>query len=189
LDVSAKSPLHFDGWIADRFALLLAGPSATAQIFDVTFLSRSLLTAQLARSVGLGPRPRAKVTDPVEIDQGLLEALLCSGEPFTASQLERVIDPQDEVLPAWLEVLSATSAGIKARWRVGVWWNSFEESPEARSLEMIDSELGLFFVSHVARGTREYLRVRLRPVTPSQVWRLLCALVPGPEEVAEPLGS
>lgn len=188
LDVSTKTPLHLDGWIGDRFAFLLAGPSAASNVFETTFLSRSLLTAQLAKSVGLGPRPRAKVTDPVEIDQGLLEAVLSSGEPFTASQLERLVDPRDEVLPEWLEVLSALSARMKARWRVGVWWNSFEESPEARSLEMIDSEVGFLYVSHVGRGGRKYPRVRLRPLTPSQVWRLLCALVPGPEEVAEPLG-
>lgn len=188
LDVSAKTSLHLDGWIGARFALLLAGPTAATSVFDATFLSRSLLTAQLARSVGLGPRPRAKVIEAVEIDQGLLEALLGSGEPFTASQLERLVEPSEEVLPAWLEVLSDVSARMKARWRLGVWWNSFEESPEARSLEMIDSEIGLFYVSHAGRGGRKYPRVRLRPLTPSQVWRLLCALLPGPEEVAEPLG-
>ena len=189
LDVSATNPLHLDGWVGDRVALLLAGRAASSDVFDVTFVSRSLLTAQLAKSVGLGPRPRTKVTDPVELDQGLLEALLLSGEPFSASQLERLIDPRDEVLPTWLEVLSAISARTKARWRLGVWWNSFEESPEARSLEMIDSEIGFFYVSHVARGGRKYPRVRLRPLTPSQVWRLLCGLVPGPDEVAEPLGA
>lgn len=189
VDVAANRPLHCDGWVGDRFALLLAAPSATEELFEATFLSRSLVTAQLARFLGLGPRRRAKVIDPVEIDQALLEVILAPGNPLTAPQLEMLIDPHDEMLPAWLEVLSILSAGLRARWRAGVWWNSHQESPEARSLEIIDSEAGLFFVSHLPRGHRRYQRVLLRPITPSQVWRLLCALVPSPQEVAEPLSD
>lgn len=189
LDIAADRPLHCDGWVGDKFALVLAARSATEELFEATFLSRSLLTAQLARFTGLGPRPRAKVVDPLEIDRGLLEAVLGPGDPLTLPQLELLIDPQDDVLPAWLEVLSVLSAGPRARWRAGVWWNSHQESPEARSLEIIDSDVGLFFVSHVPRGDRRYGRVVLRPVTPSQVWRLLCAVLPSAQEVAEPLSN
>lgn len=187
VDVAGNRPLHCDGWVGERFALLLAARSATDELFEATFLSRSLLTAQLARFTGLGPRPRPKVVDPVEIDRGLLEAVLGPGGPLTVPQLELLIDPHDEILPAWLDVLSILSRGLRARWRAGVWWNSHQESPEARSLEIVDSEAGLFFISHLPRGDRRYRRVLLRPVTPSQMWRLLCTLVPSPQEVAEPL--
>ncbi len=187
LDVSRKTPLHCDGWVGQRFALLLTAASATHEVFDATFLSRSLLTAQVARFVDVGPRPRPKVADPIEIDQGLLEAVLGGGQPLTASQLEMLLDARDEVLPVWLEVLSTLSARPHKRWRAGVWWNSFQETPQARSLEILDSDAGLFFIGHAARADRRYRRVRLRPVTPSQVWRLLCALIPPPNDVAEPL--
>lgn len=187
LDVAGGTPLHCDGWIGDRFALVLVGSGATRSPLEATFLSRSLLTSQLARFVGLGPRPRPKVGDAVDIDAGLLGALLGSGEVLAPSQLELLVDPLDGLVPAWLEVLSILSKGARTRWRVGVWWNSFEETPAARSLEIVDSDAGMFLVSHVARGGRRFARVRLRPVTPSQIWRLLCALLPPPEEVATPL--
>lgn len=187
LDVASGSPVHAEGWVGKNHALVLAARSGLEKVYDATFLSRSLLPAQLARLVALGPRPRGKVTDPVEIDHGLLEALIGGFETLSPSQLEMLVDPQDEVVPAWVEVLSLLSAGPRARWRVGVWWNSLDESPAARALEIVDTDVGLFFVSHVSRGGRRFARVRLRPVTPTQVWRLLCALVPPPDEVAEPL--
>ncbi|MDP9066790.1 MAG: hypothetical protein M3N53_00390 [Actinomycetota bacterium] len=181
--------VHCEGWIDARFALLLSGPAVDAPVFETAFLSRSLLAAQLARMLQLAPRARPKVTDPLEVDHGLLEALVAPGEAFSVSQLEVLIDPRDEPLPAWLEVLATLSTGVNARWRLGVWWNSFEEAPRARSMEVLDSEAGLFFVAHVPRGARRYRRVQLRPVTSSQVWRLLTALVPRPEEVSEPLST
>ena len=187
LDVAGTNALHCDGWVGERFALVLVGPAAVRGPLEATFLSRSLLTSQLARFVELGPRPRAKVSDTVEVDAGLLEALLGAGEPLAPSQLELLVDPLDELTPPWLEVLSILSRGPRSRWRAGVWWNSTEETPAARSLEIVDSAEGMFLVMHVARGSRRFARVRLRPVTPSQVWRLLCALVPRAEEAAGPL--
>lgn len=187
LDVASDPPVHCQGWVGERGTLLLVARSGSEDVYDATFLSRSLLPAQLARFAGLGPRASGKVVDPIELDLGLLEALLSGAEMLTPSQVELLIDPNDDVLPAWVEVLSALSEGAVARWRVGVWWNSHEESPAARSIEIIDSGAGLFLVSHVARGPRRFARARLHPVTPTQVWRLLCALVPRPDEVAEPL--
>lgn len=180
--------VHCEGWIDERFALLLSARGFEPVVFEATFFARSLLAGQLARVVGLGPRRRPKVTDAVEIDHGLLEAILGPGD-LSVSQLEMLTDPLDELLPSWIEVLSLMSGGLTARWRAGVWWNSVEERPEARSFEILDSGAGLFFVSQVARGSRRYRRVRLRPVTSSQVWRLLTALVPGPDQVDEPLSS
>ena len=187
LDVASGSPVHCQGWVGESHSLLLAAPNGAEEVFDGTFLSRSLLTSQLARFVALGPRPRGKVTEPIEMDLGLLEALLGGGGGLAPDQLEMLIDPSDEVVPAWLEVLALLSTAVRSRWRVGIWWNSHEESPAARSLEVIDSAAGLFLVSHVARGPRPFARVRLLPVTPTQVWRLLSVMLPAPEEVAGPL--
>ena len=189
LDVAGATLLHCDCWIGDRFALVLVGSGAARDPLEATFLSRSLLTAQLARFVALGPRARAKVSDTVEVDAGLLEALLGAGERLAPSELELLVDPLDELAAPWIEVLSILSKGPRSRWRVGVWWNSFDESPAARSLEIVDSEAGMFLVSHVARGPRRFSRVQLRPVTPTQVWRLSSALLPRPEQVSEPLGD
>ena len=187
LDVVSDSPVHCQGWVGEDRALLLVARSALDQVYEATFLARSLLSSQLARLVGLGPRPRPKVTDPIEVDLGLLEALVGGAEALAPSEVEMLLDAGDEVVPAWVEVLALLSGGAQARWRIGVWWNSHEESPAARSLEVIDSKAGLFVVSHLARGPRRFARVRLHPVTPTQVWRLLSVLIPTSDEVAEPL--
>lgn len=186
LDLDARRRLHCEGWIGDRFALVLVGETPTAPAFEATFLSRSLLTGQLGRLVALGPRPRTKVSDPVETDEGLLETLLAGGAPVSPSQVEMLIGAHDDIVPAWLDVLSTLSRP-SLRWRAGAWWNAPEESPQARLLEIIDSDAGMFLVSHVPRREHRYARVSLRPVTPSQVWRLLCGLLPRPEEIAAPL--
>ena len=187
LDVASDSPVHCQGWVGDSGTLLLVARSGSDEVYDATFLSCSLLSAQLARLVGLGPRVSDKVADPIELDLGLLEALLSGSDKLSPLQVEVLLDPTEDVVPAWVEVLSVLSAGAAVRWRVGVWWNSHDESPAARSMEVIDSGAGLFLVSQVARGPRRFARVRLHPVTPTQVWRLLCALVPRSTEVAEPL--
>lgn len=187
LDVASGSPLHVQGWVGETHALLLVARGGEGDVFDASFLSRSLFPSQLARFVDLGPRPRGKVVDPVELDLGLLEALVGGSESVTPDRLEMLVDPSDELVPAWVEVLSLLSEGTRSRWRVGLWWNSHDESPAARSMEIIDSKAGLFLVSHVARGPRRFARVRLHPVAPTQVWRLLSVLLPPPGEVAEPL--
>lgn len=178
-----------DGWFDPALAVLITRSRAGEAPGTVAALPRALVPATIARAVGLGPRSRPKVVDPAEMDAGLVEALLASGEGFDEDQVEGLVDPADDLDPAWIEVLAMLSAGIRARWRVGVWWNSSTEQPEARFLEIVDSDSGLFLITMRPRGARGTRRFELRPLSSTQVWRLLCALVPPLDQVSEPLNS
>lgn len=175
-----------DGWIDDRLAVLLHVPSQATE-GDVVAVPRGMTGFRLARLMQLGPRATHKVSSPIQIDAGLLEVLLLPGSSFEPDDVERLIRPGDDVEPAWLETLAALSGSEAIRWNAGVWWNSADERPKARTLELVDSTVGMFLVTVAPRGVHMARRVDLRPVTPSQMWRLLCALVPPGEEVSEPL--
>lgn len=178
-----------DGWFTASLAVFITRDRTDEQLGTVSGLPLGLVPAALARLVRLGPRPRPKVTDPIELDAGLVEALLSPGGGFTASQIEALIEPSEEVMAAWLEVLAAMSEAIRGRWRLGLWWNSPSERPVARLIEVVDTDRGLFLLTRRPRGPRRTRRYELRPVSPTQVWRLLCALLPPAEEIAEPLSS
>ena len=150
---------------------------------------RGMTGFRLARLMCLGPRSTHKVSSPVEVDAGLLEMLLMPGASFEPGEIERLLRPADALEPAWLETLAALSRTEATRWNVGVWWNASDERPKARTLDVVDSSVGMFLVTVVPRGPHQARRIELRPVTPSQIWRLLCALVPAVEEVTEPLES
>lgn len=176
------------GWLDERIAVLartnLTAPMAPA---EVVVLPRAMLAFRLAKLLRLGPRPRTKVSDPVELDEALLETFLAAGEPLNATQIQSLLGPVDEVIPEWLDVLGVLSTSSTTRWRVGAWWNSAEESPTARSLEVVEGEVGSFLVTHVPKPGSAFRRVVLHPLTATTIWRLLCRLVPGEDEVAAPL--
>jgi hypothetical protein len=178
-----------EGWFTESLAVLITRDRVDDPVGTVSGLPRGLVPAALARIVRLGPRRRPKVTDPIEIDAGLVEALLSSGGAFTASQIEGLIDPSEELVAAWLEVLARMSEEVRARWRLGVWWNSPSERPTARLIEVVDTDGGPFLLTRRPRSSRGARRYELRPATSTQLWRLLCALLPLAEEVPEPLSS
>ena len=188
LDCAGAHPWSVDGWIDPRAAVLLRASAAEAQAAaDVAFVPKAMVPLNLARLLELGPRERVKVDGPVELDEGMFEALLGSGEAWAPDVIEALSEDGDEVLPEWLEVLTGLSKGPKRRWRVGAWWNSAEESPAARLLEVVEGDVGSFLLTHHRREDRRYRRVRLHPLSATQIWRLLCALVPSIEEVERPL--
>lgn len=186
LERSSDPSFHTDGWLDDRLAVLFRMQSG-ATAGDVVAIPRGMVPFRLARLVELGPRPRVKVVDPVELDEGLLETLLAAGAGLTGSQISTLLGRDDEVIPEWMGILVRLSEGRATRWRVGAWWNTTEESPVARSLEVADSEAGSFLIVRRRREGRRYRRAALYPLTSTQIWRLLCALVPAPAEVSEPL--
>ena len=187
VDHAQPSPWTIDAWLDDKIAVLLRPVRGRTASADVVAVPRGMVALNLARSVGLGPRQRVKVDQPVELDEGLMEALLGSGEGWSHAAIESMLAADDEVLPEWLEVLGRLSHEPKRRWRMGAWWNSAEESPAARLLEVVEADLGSFLVTHRRDPERRYRRVRLHPLTSSRLWRLLCGLVPSQEEVDRPL--
>lgn len=190
VDHDGASNWQIEGWLDDRVTVLLRtsagdGPDPG----DVVALPRSMTAFRLGHVLKLGPRPRVKVIDPVEIDDGLLEALLVPGEGWTPAAIESLLAEDDEILPEWLEILAALAGRPRARWRAGVWWNASDESPAARLLEVVESDAGSFLVTRSRRADRPFRRARLHPLTATQIWRLLCALLPAADAVAEPLGG
>lgn len=189
LDTTGRGSLHVDGWVDHRVAVLARSrlPAGT-EAADVAALPRRMLAFQLARLLELGPRRPVKVRDPVEIDEGLLEALLVPGEGLSAAQVQSLLSEVDEVIPEWLSVLAQLSHAPSARWRAGAWWNSAHESPKARMLEVVEGDAGSFMITRGRRPDRPYRRATLRPLTSTMIWRLVCALAPRPQDVMGPLG-
>src|SRR5688500_16261518 len=90
-----------DGWLDDRLAVLLRmSPAETSG--EAVAVPRGMVPFRLARLVGLGRRSHTKVSDPVEIDEGLMEALLAPGQGLAPSQIGALLEPADEVIPEWL---------------------------------------------------------------------------------------
>lgn len=188
LEQLAPAGSRVDGWIDDKIAVLLRSTGDAGQGGgEVVAIPRGMIALNLARLVELGPRSRVKVGASVEIDDGLLEALLSPGEGWTPEAIESMCRREDGILPEWLEILADLSNTPKRRWRVGAWWNSTEESPAARLLEVVEGEVGSFLLTHRREPGYRYRRVRLHPLSSTQMWRLLCALVPAPEQVETPL--
>ncbi len=181
--------IHHHGWIDSHLAVVVSTTSAVVDGGDVVAIPRPLWPSYAARLISLGPRDRPKVADPVVLAAGLLEAIAAPGQGFDISDLEALLDHEEEVPQPWLELLSCMSRLPVARWRLGAWWNTEVESPRARLLEVIDSQAGMVLITHPAQQARRYRQIRLDPITPSQAWRLLCALLPPLDEVAEPLVS
>ena len=181
-----RPSVQLEGWIDDRLAVLLHLPPGESA-GDVVAVPRGMAGFRLARLMELGPRSPHKVTGPVEIDAGLLEVLLMNGSSLEPDEVDRLLRPGDHPEPAWVESLAALSRTETTRWNAGVWWNAADERPKARTLELVDSDVGMFLVTMAPRGMGAARRVELRPTTPSQAWRLLCALVPPVDQVSEPL--
>lgn len=182
----ARQASQVEGWMDERLAVLLHLPAGAVE-GDVVAVPRGMVAFRLARLIELGPRPRVKVSEPVEVDEALLETLLIGGDPLTAAAVGSLLGADDEVIPEWLSVLAELARGPNDRWRVGVWWNSPEESPSGRWLEVVEGGVGSFLVTRHRRDDRRYRRVRLYPLTSTQIWRLLCALLPSDEEIVGPL--
>lgn len=186
LERVSQQPTQVEGWIDERLAVLLHLPSGAVE-GDVVAVPRGMAGFRLARLIELGPRPHVKVSEPVEMDEALLDMLLIGGAPLTAGRLVSLLSDGDEVIPEWLSLLAELSRRPVVRWRVGAWWNSSEESPRARWLEVVEAEAGSFLVTRHRRGDRRYRRIRLYPLTSTQIWCLLSALLPPGEEITGPL--
>jgi hypothetical protein len=77
--------------------------------------------------------------------------------------------------PADLAQRIATWPGLREHWRVAAAW----PPGGSRAVEVVDTDGGLWLV---APGTE---RVELQPVSPSDVFLLLCALLPDDGELAD----
>lgn len=186
---AAERPWTMDAWLDERLAVMVRRSQTSGETGHVAVVPRGMVALNLARSVDLGPRERVKVDGPLELDEGLVEAVLCSDTAWSATAIESSLREGDEILPGWAEVLAKLSAQPTRRWRMGAWWNSPEESPAARLLEVVEADAGSFLLTRRRDPNRRYPRMRMDPLTSTQIWRLLCALVPAREQIDRPLGD
>lgn len=190
LDHGGRSDWRIEGWSDERITVLLRSElSGAPEAGDIVVVPRAMTAFRLAHALKLGPRPRVKPSDPLEIDDGLLEALLVEGGGWTTGAIESLLDEGDQVLPEWLEVLTRLAGRPHSRWRAGAWWNSSDEKPAARLLEAVESGVGSFLVIRRREPDRPFRRARLYPLTATHIWRLLCALLPPVDAIAEPLSG
>lgn len=158
----------------ERSAAAWVAPGGSALLVPVDDGRRRLLTLEtshlalaLVRLNDLGPRP---------VDESRPVIAL------TPADLTRAVSARDtSVVPQTQaderEALGELLAGLRARWRVETHWTPPDNSPGTRSLEVLDSDAGLWLV--VPDGPS----VDLWPTTPTIVFRLLCGLLPHDQEL------
>jgi hypothetical protein len=164
---------HCDGWVAGHAAgFLLPAPG---EFWEFVVLRPSFVPEQLARIVGLGPRPRASTARPVELATELLDELTASDPGRRADAPQRVPGTSSE--EAWA-IARALATGFRARWEVVVRWLPAPGSSGQRAMHVIDTETTLWAVEPGGTG------LVVSPTTPTAVWRLLVTLLPRDEELA-----
>jgi hypothetical protein len=161
-----------DGWVAGRAAGFLL--PAQGEFCEFVVLHPSFVPEQLARIVGLGPRPRVPAVRPVELGTELLDQLTELDSGRRAGALQQVLEQSPD--DAWA-VARALAAGFRARWEVVVRWLPASGSTGQRALHVIDTETTLWAVEPGGTG------LLVGPTTATAVWRLLVTLLPRDQEL------
>jgi hypothetical protein len=164
---------HYDGWVAGRAAGFLL--PAQSELCEFVVLHPSFVPEQLARIVGLGPRPRVPTARPLELRTELLDELTASDSGRRADALQRVLDTSPEEART---IAHALAKGYRARWEVVVRWLPAPGSTGQRAIHVIDTETTLWAVEPGGTG------LLVGPTTPTAVWRLLVTLLPRDQELA-----
>jgi hypothetical protein len=164
---------HCDGWVTGHAAGFLL--PAQGELCAFVVLHPSFVPEQLARIVGLGPRPRASTAEPLELGAELLDELTASDPGRRAGALQGASDRTPE---AALAIARALATGFRTRWEVIVRWLPAPGSTGQRAMHVIDTETTLWAVEPGGTG------LMVSPTTPTAVWRLLVTLLPRDEELA-----
>ncbi len=138
------------GWVGTRLAALVvpAGERWTLHLVPVEFVPDAL-----ARLNALGPRPERQPASPVRFDPALLARAVATSE-------------------------HEVTRGLNEHWRVDAVWASGPERVARRSVEVLDTQYGLWLVTPVDG------EVELTDVRPTEVFRRLCGLLPAPTELS-----
>jgi hypothetical protein len=164
---------HIQGWVAGHAAGFLL--PAQEGLDDFVVVHPGFVPDQLARIVGLGPRPRAPAATPLRLGTELLDELTA---PDPA---RRTAAPHSTLEGTSTEARAAARAlatGLRARWEVVARWLPAPSSSGQRAMHVLDTEAGLWAVEPDAGGLVVW------PTTPTAVWRLLVTLLPRDDELA-----
>ena len=167
-----RGPRRARGWVGERHATVLvpAGP----ELVELVPLPTRFVPDALARLNDLGPRAGREAAPRLRLAAGELAELLAGGQGPPGWRLageERRVAAQGLV------------DGLREHWRVEARWRPSPSSPGVRSLEVVDTDGGLW------RVVPDGADVELWPASPTEAWRELTALLPRDDELAEPEAS
>jgi hypothetical protein len=137
-------------------------------------LETVMIPYELARIVGLGPRPRPATRDPIVVAARTLEAAEAAAAD---SERCRRLLTDDGTNHDEADVVAALMAGRRLSWRVTSMWASSPTDVASSTLVVIDGGDAGLWISDVD-GEDETASVTLHPSRPSQVWQQLLALLP-----------
>jgi hypothetical protein len=164
---------HCDGWVTgDAAGFLLPGREG---LCDFAIVHPGFVPEQLARVVGLGPRPRAPAAGPLELETRLLDELTAADPGRRTGALRRVLDTSPEAAGALARTLAT---GFQARWEAVMRWLPAPRSAGQRAVQVIDTATGLWAVEPGCAGLAVW------PTTPTAVWRRFVTLLPRDDELA-----
>ncbi len=150
-------------WVDTRFtALLIPAARPSDERRQLLALPTAFLPDALARLVDLGPPFLARTSSvaPFVLSPGELARLLAGDEAELGETGRALVE------------------GRRGHWRIESRWVGESGAPQARVLEVVDTEGGPWCV--VPRNGQ----VELQPATSSQVWNGLKQLLPRAEELA-----
>jgi hypothetical protein len=157
------------GWVDDRTAALLVpakeGGLALHQV------PPQFLPEALARMNDVAPRPRMQPAVRLRYAPGELAQALAARDAELAARRAGA----DEQAAAAARTLVRS---LREHWRIVARWNPAAESPGVRTLEVLDTDAGVWLV--IPDGAS----VELWPSTPTTVFRLLTSLLPRDHELA-----
>jgi len=137
------------GWGGPRLAALVV-PAGERWMLHV--VPTDFVPDVLARLNDLVPRPEQQLAAPVRFDPGLLAQAVARGE-------------------------HEVTRGLREHWRVDALWPAGPDRVARRSVEVLDTEDGLWLVTPMDA------QVELEQVRPAEVFRRLCGLLPTPAEL------
>ena len=170
------------GWVDPRVAALLTDRQhleAGDPRWDLTAPHPTFLPAALAELFDLGPRGRPDTSGLARrsaVTVTALDRLLTLGQRATRDAVAETLPHRSE--PAIAAVHQAVTR-LRGRWRLEARWSAPGERTGWRSLDVIDSDPGLWVARREGRAG-----FRLVPATPTQIWRLLTTVLPTADEVS-----
>jgi hypothetical protein len=177
LHVGARR-ISVPGYIGDAGAALLVPTAADPAVRELAVCDASMVPHQIARLVGLGPRPHQEESGAFLATRTAFETLVASGVAHEPAALVDELGLEEDAPPAWL---ASAFAADGYHWRVGAASTDRLDYRIDNTCEVVDSgPLGLWAVLPLPHDPAQ---LAMATATPRVVWRLLSTLL---SEAPEP---
>ncbi|UYM07767.1 hypothetical protein [Solicola gregarius] len=160
-------------WVSTEAATYLVGqPGGDLELIST---APSFFPVSISRLVGLSPRPRTGF-QPWRMPREMVDDTLCDDPERRLTATTAISGSAgDEATTAYADALAK---GPWWYWNLGVHWPGTDESDGARSLHIVDTQLGMAILSL----SDELIAVD--PTNPTEVFWLLTAILPRDNELA-----